>query len=185
MSGEWVAARDAQLWCAMNGSSATARTDLLDWASSGELEVRGRIEGRSDPELIESRHWQTAPIQARWTSGRFVLWIGGRERIVAGVEFNRAQLELLRPERSGSAGHETQKKNAGGAPRKQAWNDWIAALAVQVHEGEVGPGMTATAALGAIADMMAQWGIDEMPRATVQPAINAVIERLNKQLDEK
>lgn len=70
------------------------------------------------------------------------------------------------------------KTSNAGRPRKDAWNDWIAYLVIAAPDimREEGP----EALITKVASLMVQDGLAEMPRSTVQPAAQAVIDLLER-----
>ncbi len=67
-----------------------------------------------------------------------------------------------------------------GRKRKGGWNDFVAELALAAGDGKVTSTMTESQLLKLINDRLADRGIGEMARATVQEAIAAVLKRFRQ-----
>ena len=69
---------------------------------------------------------------------------------------------------------------AGGRPRSAAWTDWIAELTSHVHENGFPKGSGSQGQemiINGVADRFAERGLEGPSRSTVQPVVQAVLDR--------
>lgn len=132
-----------------------------------------------DPETIFD--WQPGKIAGRGFDDDFTYKVK-----IEGLEFHRNEIDELAEDLKGRLrSHEAEMSHSGtssrsGRKRSSAWNDWIAELAVHLHEkgfpdGEGAEGQDEL--IAAVEARMAEGGLECLSRSSVQPVARAVLLR--------
>lgn len=189
----WINAR-----AALDRDFQRQGANLVDLAADGLVRTKAAALtiGHADPQLdveLPTSFWRsmqrmTGSAYRDWTKGIFKtakadfigLMPSGAQRAI-GVSFDGADLDIYLPAASVTASpHPAAKPQVDDKPRGRSrakgWDAWIAQLALAVNEGEVTPGTRAEHLINRINERLTLAGQDEMARATVQSAVDAVLE---------
>lgn len=188
----WITARTA-----LDRDFQRQGANLVDLAADGLVRTKaaaltiGRADPQRDVELPTS-FWRamqrmTGSAYRDWIAGTFKTAIpdftglmpSGAQRAV-GVSFEGADLDSYLPAAAAVAPSPAVKTQVDDKPRGRSrakgWDAWIAQLALAVHEGDLTPGIRAEHLINRINERLTLAGQDEMARATVQSAVDAVLE---------
>lgn len=189
---DWISAaetikrvREATLSSRSNIALATrAHAGLL--RAHADLMIINGIQRHPDCAVAAGFWWAEGheALKQNWELGDFETWLKKTTRYQAfGVRFHREDVEKM----VGSAQVKRNRpepiadKETGGRPMSTLWPEWVAELASLIYEEGV-PGGSGTrgadALISAIADRLANRGLDSPARATVQGAAKAVLRRL-------
>lgn len=189
----WITARNA-----LDRDFQRQGANLVDLAADGLVRTKaaaltiGRADPRRDIELTPSfwREMQrlTSTAYRDWKAGTFKTAIvdftsvmpSNAQRAV-GVSFDVDDLDTYLPAAVPPAPSSMPTKphvdeKPRGRSRAKGWDAWIAQLALAVNEGEVTPGIRAEHLINRINERLTLAGQDEMARATVQSAVDAILE---------
>ena len=204
LDGEWIGWTEARDRVEAAGLSAKGKLPsvLVDWAQSSVVACRATTllwDNHSQFDApIPPRAWEIARGgqhgRIDWATGyvqcRIALEPGQRSVILKayGTQFSKAEMDRLAPFVPCTVRAEIDKiiaqptqKNKGGAPRSAAWNDFMAELAAVLHEVGVPPGSGTQGSeqfMETIFGRLEERGKEYPQRTTVQPVVNAVLERL-------
>lgn len=170
----------------------TAHVDLARRAHAGLLRAHARLLIINDNQRyrdcdVPAGFWWAegqAALTQNWELGDFETWIKKSTRYrVFGVRFHREDVETMLgpPPRKPSALQSVSARDVGGRPMSELWPEWVAELARHLHDEGVpsGAGVSGSDELiAAIADKLAQRGLEAPARATVQATAKAVLRRL-------
>jgi len=191
----WITARSA-----LDRDFQRQGANLVDLAADGLVRTKAKALtiGRADPcrdiELPPSfwREMQrlTSSAYRDWKAGTFNTAIADFTGVMpsnaqraVGVSFNVDDLGSYLPAAVPPAPSPLPTKpqvddKPRGRSRAKGWDAWIAQLALAVNEGEVTPGTRAEHLINRINERLTLAGQDEMARATVQSAVDAVLEAI-------
>jgi hypothetical protein len=136
--------------------------------------IRGELDG----------NWAIGDFQCTFRSlnGRRVDAGTAVKCILSGVKLYRADIEKMLPQRPElPVADDTVPKARGGRPQSEAWRDWIAELALYIHENGAPPGSGNAGAdkiINGVEDGLAARGQQGPARSTVQPTVYAVLARI-------
>jgi hypothetical protein len=189
----WISARDA-----LTRDFQRNGANLIDLAADGLVRSRaaaltsGRAPAERDAEL-STNFWRamqrlTGSAYRDWKTGTFKTGIpsftgllpAGAQRAV-GVTFEKGDLDAHLPASGGGAARSPSVATAKeemkprGRPRANGWDAWIAELALAVHDGDVAGSMRADQLIDLINLRLTKSNQDEMPRTTVQSAVDSVL----------
>lgn len=167
------------------GGGGGASYKICRRARDGLITAHARVllwgQERYEDVAVPKEFWWAggeAALDQYWEPGDFETWIGNRTHCRAyGVTFLRSEVEAMVPHKI-----ETEETR-GGRKRSEQWNDWIVALADQIHNGGIPPGSAAEGQDQLIADIDARLvkrGLEGPARSTVQPVVRAILLRLRQ-----
>ena len=115
-----------------------------------------------------------------WELGDFETWFDSKVKYqVFGVKFHREDVGRMIPNGLGTEPKaQSIPKVSGGRPMSVLWPDWVAELAALVHEEGLPASGSTEQLISAVADRLADRGLEAPTRSTVQDAARAVLRRL-------
>lgn len=157
---------------------------------AGDLKPQSNLVG---VQHIPVAFWESATAEDRskwsWSSGHFQVsarrahrstvpeeLAGKYHREYLNVELDRRDIASMILPRSADRDQVEKIKRRGGRPRNETWNEWVTYLALTAADGDVQGKMTDSDLIKKIAERMAEDGLDELPRTTVQTAVAALLE---------
>lgn len=176
------------------GEGAQAREAIAARAHDGLVPTRAtRLvkDGRpSDDVEVPKEFWWARgrpALQQNWVSGDFSTTINQARRWHAyGVRFQAKAIEAMLPEDGLGGVSEGGKRQYAsvqkrGPPLSKLWPSWVAELVAHIHhhgwpDGQGSEGQEKL--INTIADAFAARGEETLARATVQDAVQAVLDRL-------
>lgn len=122
--------------------------------------------------------WQTGDFRVKLERDFSVVTL-----TVTGLRFDRVALEKAfgNADADSPSQFESVARKGGGRPLSLAWPNWVAELASFIHEDGFPAGSGSQgqeAVINAIADRLASKGLPSPTRSTVQPVVQAVLDRL-------
>ncbi len=191
MDDEWISAADAYRLVArvagLAGDTICSRAfDGMVRARAKRLVWGQELEDNCD---IPALFWWArgeAALTMNWTTGDFETWIEDELHCRAyGVEFLRLDIEAIIPKGARGSTEKPEGSSQSGEPTgrrpSDRWRPWIAELVAYVHHNGIPPGIGSQGQeelIQAIADALAVRGEGTLARATVQPVVQAVLDRL-------
>jgi len=204
MTDGWVAARD--VFMLDQKGNAVIEWAAQELVSSRCVKTVGvEIQAGEDGYVaLPARFWEgmkrrTGSAYRDWAAGNFTSeFRGSRFRdtpqsiLAIKVEFALRELDRMsdgrmskllaaqKPKEFTVAEEVPVAKSTRGRRRKSEWNDWVAAVAIVANDGNVNGSLTETDLFELVSNKLAEWGLEEQPRSTVQPAMQAILKRLRE-----
>lgn len=187
---DWISASDTIRLVRTSTLSSTANVAIAKRAHAGLIRTRAKLvlindEMRHQDAELPTRFWWAeghAALTQNWELGDFETSIG-REIVIQafGVRFHRDDVRDMVPSAFGDRAPAAPPSKAAGRRMSPLWPDWVAELAVIVHEEGISDGEGATGSedlIARVADGLAKRGLEGPTRTTVQEAAKAVLLRL-------
>lgn len=154
----------------------------LDFESWNEMllffEAIGSDSGTDEWAVVEYGSWATGDFRVQLHKDFSDVTL-----IFNGLQFDPLALQAAFTSTSNAStiGPSIAPRNVGGRPASAAWPNWIAELAHYIHEqgfpdGAGSQGLESI--ISTVADRLETRGLSYPSRATVQPAVRAVLDRL-------
>lgn len=166
-----------------------ARRALCTWAREGLIAARAKrlvvgSEAQSDAE-IPGWFWNNLiddEAGQDWRLGQFVTHVGHPDH-PEGLKFCRAYgVVFCRADLLGILPGEGAAESPAKEPRLTSrWHQWVAELVHHIHDSGVPSGVGSQgqeALINAVADGLSKRGVEALSRSTVQPVVQAVLDRL-------
>ena len=193
MDNYWIdAARAYEIVFSVSPSSAgdticSRAYDGLVAARAKRLVIGHRVD---DDCAMPTEFWWArggTALEKNWAAGDFETWIDKRVHCRAyGVQFKRIDIEAILPAVETSSPSFTvspSSTQSGGRRLSDRWPDWVAELVAVVHDEGIPVGVGSQGQeelIRRVADALASRGTASPARTTVQPVVQAVLDRLRR-----
>lgn len=188
---DWLSASEAIRLVRNVVRCQTASITIATRAHAGLIRSRADLmiidaESRADVDVPIKFWWADGheALTQNWDTGDFETWSDRKHLRAFGVRFHRDDLERMVPaafEAKLEPPPRDEARNAGGRRMSELWPDWVAELALQIHESGIPPGAGSQGAdelIAMIAARLSERGLDAPARTTVQETVTAVLRRL-------
>jgi hypothetical protein len=187
---DWLTASETIRLVRLATMSRTANVAIATRANAGLVRAHAEAlmigsETRHNVPVPAKFWWATGheALTQNWETGDFETWVDRRFHLQAfGVRFHREDIQRMVPGAFPTHQEATaEPANRGGRRMSELWPEWVAELALHVHEAGAPPGVGSQGAdelIAAVAERLAARGLEAPSRTTVQEAVSAVLRRL-------